>query len=53
MPLHELKQVQLQERCTLMTHDPTGHLKMLCMSDLYRRVVVLSLNGNAAVQRLA
>ena len=32
--LHELKQVQLQECFTLLTHDSIGHLKTLCMSTL-------------------
>ena len=32
MPLHELKQVQLQDHFTLMTHDSISHLKTLCMS---------------------
>ena len=34
MPLHEFKQVQLQERFMLMAHDSIGHLKILCMSAL-------------------
>ena len=38
MPPHVLKQVQLQERFMLMTHNSIGHLKMLCMS-------ILSLSG--------
>ena len=32
MPHHELKQVQLQERFTLMTQDSIGHQKLCCMS---------------------
>ena len=50
MPLHELKQVQLQERFRLMTHDSIGHLKMLCMSVLSLSGSVVCLNGNAAAQ---
>ena len=49
MPLHELKQVQLQERFRLMTHESI-QLKTLVIG-VYRWAIVLSLNGNAAIHR--
>ena len=54
MLLHQLKNVQLQERSTVMTHDSLGHLKRLCMSVLLLRwALVLNLNGNAVAHGFA
>ena len=50
MLFNELKNVQLQECFTLMTHDSIGCLKTLCMS-IFCRAVAWSLNENAAAQQ--
>ena len=52
MPLHVLKQSQLSQRFTLMTHDSNGHLKTLFMNVLSLSIA-LGMNENFAAQRSA
>ena len=52
MLLHVLKQVQLQERFALMTHDSFGHLKTLFMNKLSLSIA-LNMNRNLVAHRSA
>ena len=52
VPLHVLKQVQLQEHFKLMTNDSIGHLKTLFMNKLSLSIA-LSMNRNLAAHRSA